>query len=77
MKQLQAAQAAALRTLTQSDYTGQHLLQLKKQSLVLDYIHYLDMVDTLISENTSSVGEWAWTRQLRYYQHGVRMRCVH
>lgn len=71
LKQLQQLQAAALGALTQADYTGQALLQLKKQSLVLDYIHYLDMVETLLKEHTTSVSEWAWTRQLRYYHRSV------
>ena len=38
---------SALETVAGADYTGQALLQLKKQALVLDLIHYLDVVEYL------------------------------
>lgn len=41
------------------------------QALVLDFIHYLDVVEHLIAQKTTKVTEWAWTRQLRYYHRGV------
>jgi len=59
--------STALEQLAASDYTGSTLLQLKKQALVLDFIHYLDVVEQLTREQTSSPSDWAWTRQLRYY----------
>ncbi|MEW5298927.1 MAG: hypothetical protein WDW36_001997 [Sanguina aurantia] len=59
-----------LSQLTASDYTSVALLQLKKQALVLDFIHYLDVVEHLIAQKTTKVTEWAWTRQLRYYHRG-------
>ncbi len=100
--------SGALQRIASSDYTGAVLLQLKKQALVLDLIHYLDVLDQLAKERCAnasprtshnpllgsrrpacwcaqaqsgcevvgacrrcrrcaSAGEWAWTRQLRYY----------
>nr|ADI46856.1 DHC1bf [Volvox carteri f. nagariensis] len=56
-----------LQKLTSSDFTGHHLLQLKKQALVLDFIHYCDVADYLAKNGVSGTAEWGWTRQLRYY----------
>jgi len=39
--------AAALEQLAATDYTGTQLLQLKKQALVLDFIHHLDVAEQL------------------------------
>ncbi|KAG2486208.1 hypothetical protein HYH03_015170 [Edaphochlamys debaryana] len=50
-----------------SDFTGHNLLQLKKQALVLDFIHYCDVVEYLAKDKIGSTTEWGWTRQLRYY----------
>ncbi|GLI62890.1 cytoplasmic dynein 1b heavy chain [Volvox africanus] len=56
-----------LQKLTSSDFTGHHLLQLKKQALVLDFIHYCDVAEYLAKDKVSGTTEWGWTRQLRYY----------
>lgn len=55
-----------------TDYTAQDLsreplAQLKVKALVLDVIHNLDVVDQLIASACTSVSEWAWQKQLRYY----------
>ncbi len=67
LSKLVADMRAQLTKLTQSDFTGHHLLQLKKQALVLDFIHYCDVAEALAKDKTAGVGEWGWTRQLRYY----------
>ena len=41
-----------------------HLVQ------VLDVIHHLDVVETLISDGTSTPEDWAWVKQLRHYKTG-------
>ena len=46
------------------------MMQLKVQSLVLDLIHSIDVVEQLQAEFCGSVGQWAWQRQLRYYEQG-------
>lgn len=56
-----------LQRLAGSDYTGFTLLQLKKQALVLDFIHYVDVCEQLIKAQVASNADWAWRRQLRYY----------
>ncbi|GFH23298.1 uncharacterized protein HaLaN_20892 [Haematococcus lacustris] len=59
--------ADALQRLAASDYTGSLLLQLKKQAMVIDLIHYQDIMDQLLQDKASSTADWVWARQLRYY----------
>lgn len=35
---------------------------------VLDLIHHLDVLEALIAEGVSSLGEWMWTKQFCYYR---------
>ena len=46
------------------------VMQLKVQSLVLDLIHSIDVVEQLQKDHCSSVGQWVWQRQLRYFDQG-------
>ena len=55
------------------------LTALKVKALVLDLIHNMDVVDQLISAGTSSLNDWQWRKQLRYYMSDsghVTMRMV-
>ena len=52
------------------DVEGMRVMQLKIQSFVLDLIHSIDIVEQLLEETCSDVGQWAWQRQLRYYDQG-------
>ena len=38
---------------------------LKVQSLVMDVIHYIDIIDQLSSAKVRSVDDWIWQKQLR------------
>ncbi|KXZ45909.1 DHC7 protein [Gonium pectorale] len=69
VKKLVTEMRAQLNKLTASDFTGHHLLQLKKQALVrvLDFIHYCDVAEYLDKDKVVGTTEWGWTRQLRYY----------
>nr|BCL66104.1 cytoplasmic dynein 1b heavy chain [Volvox africanus] len=67
MVKLVADMRTQLQKLTSSDFTGHHLLQLKKQALVLDFIHYCDVAEYLVKDKVTGTTEWGWTRQLRYY----------
>nr|ADI46936.1 DHC1bm [Volvox carteri f. nagariensis] len=67
LARLVADMRAQLQKLTGSDLAGHHLLQLKKQALVLDFIHYCDVAEYLAKDKVASTTEWGWTRQLRYY----------
>lgn len=35
---------------------------------VLDLIHHLDVLESLIAEGVTSRDEWAWSKQFRYYR---------
>ena len=59
-----------LQEYTSFDVEGMRVMQLKVQSLVLDLIHSIDIVEQLQAEFCGSVGQWAWQRQLRYYDQG-------
>lgn len=37
---------------------------------VLDLIHHIDVVEGLISEGVTSLDNWTWVKQLRYYRTG-------
>ena len=59
-----------LQEYTSFDVEGMRVMQLKVQSLVMDLIHSIDVVEQLQKEYCSNVGEWVWQRQLRYYGEG-------
>ncbi len=40
---------------------------LSRQALILDFIHYVDICDQLLSKQVASASDWTWRRQLRYY----------
>ncbi|KAL3130926.1 hypothetical protein ABBQ38_000251 [Trebouxia sp. C0009 RCD-2024] len=70
LKTLQADLQQQLAEYTAADWEGYRVMQLKIQALVLDVIHHLDVVETLIRDGTSSPEDWAWVKQLRYYKAG-------
>lgn len=41
------------------------VLELKLKALLLDAIHHIDIVESLIENNVSSVNDWHWQKQLR------------
>jgi dynein heavy chain 2 len=43
------------------------LEQAKLKSLILDLIHNIEVLDTLLSNKVQRANEWHWFRQLRYY----------
>ncbi|KAJ8027756.1 Cytoplasmic dynein 2 heavy chain 1 [Holothuria leucospilota] len=44
-----------------------HVLELKLKALILDIIHFIDVVKLLIDHHVTSLDEWLWQKQLRYY----------
>ncbi|XP_063840903.1 LOW QUALITY PROTEIN: cytoplasmic dynein 2 heavy chain 1-like [Scylla paramamosain] len=44
-----------------------HVLELKLKALILDTIHNIDVVTSLIRANTTSLADWEWQKQLRFY----------
>ena len=43
------------------------LLELKYKALIMDIIHYIDVVEQLLNENCRGANDWPWQRQLRFY----------
>ena len=78
--QLEAYTSAECRSTTNTDDTESHVLELKLKSLILDTIHHIDVVHNLMdgTVTVSSVTEWLWQKQLRFYMHSGKciMRMV-
>ena len=47
--------------------SGAHVLELKLKALILDTIHFIDIVNQLQQENVKSSTDWVWQKQLRFY----------
>lgn len=72
-----------LAALAATDYSSNGLLQLKKQSLIIDMMHSCNVVEGLLAPEDgpggtagpaaapTSTKDWAWSRQLRYYADAV------
>ena len=43
------------------------VLELKLKALILDAVHFIDVVDQLIETNVRNCNEWIWQKQLRFY----------
>jgi hypothetical protein len=71
---LAARLRAELQALARQDLGGSPLLQLRRANLVLDYVHQLDVLAALQQAQPAGPGDWAWSRQLRYYRQQVRCR---
>ena len=52
---------------TQSSTGGSNILELKLKALILDTIHFIDLVDQLLQENIRNTNGWTWQKQLRFY----------
>lgn len=44
-----------------------HVLELKLKALILDTVHSIDVVQTLIHSGVKKTGHWLWQKQLRFY----------
>ena len=44
-----------------------HVLELKLKALIMDTIHFIDIVEQLQNENARSPNDWIWQKQLRFY----------
>jgi dynein heavy chain 2 len=53
--------------LLQSSGSDEHgVLMLKLQALIMDTIHYIEIIDEIIGDKCDSVSNWTWKKQLRY-----------
>nr|WAW84826.1 cytoplasmic dynein 2 heavy chain 1 [Halisarca dujardinii] len=46
------------------------ILELKLKALILDNVHFNDVVKQLMEAKTRSTGDWLWSKQLRFYLSG-------
>ena len=70
LKEVHRTLKALLDKYTSIDYnksSNGQLLELKYKALIMDVIHYVDVVEQLMRENCRSPSDWPWQRQLRYY----------
>lgn len=51
------------------------LILAKIKSLILDVIHQISLVELLITNNTSSVNDWNWHKQLKFVEEpsGIKL----
>ena len=50
-----------------SDVCPVVVMELKLKALILDAVHNIDVVKLLIDRGVSSVNNWSWQKQLRFY----------
>ena len=43
------------------------VMELKLKALILDTVHSIEVLKTLISEGVTDVSSWHWQKQLRFY----------
>jgi dynein heavy chain 2 len=75
LSQLHRSLKSVLEKYTSVDYgksSNSTLLELKYKALIMDVIHYVDVVEQLIHENCRSASDWPWQRQLRFYMSNKR-----
>ena len=59
-----------------NDETERQVMELKVKSLILDKIHFIDVVEQLKRKNVSTISDWEWQRQLRFYISPKDSSCV-
>lgn len=50
-----------------SESKDDSILELKLKALMLDTIHHIDVIEELIDNNVTSLSDWHWQKQLRFY----------
>ena len=55
--------------------TKEELILAKIKSLILDVIHHIAIIDVLLVNNTSNLGDWNWYKQLKFVedQSGIKL----
>lgn len=43
------------------------VMELKLKALILDTVHNIEVLKSLIAENVTDVASWQWQKQLRFY----------
>ncbi|KAJ3274972.1 Cytoplasmic dynein 2 heavy chain 1, partial [Blyttiomyces sp. JEL0837] len=53
-----------------------HVVEIKIKSLILDTIHFIDVLSQLRDTKVNNLSDWAWQRQLRFYRSEESGRAV-
>lgn len=61
-------QLASYTTSCQQNEPDDGVILLKLQSLIMDVIHYIDIIEQLIEAQCRALDDWCWQKQLRYGQ---------
>jgi dynein heavy chain 2 len=75
LKELHRSLKQVLEKYTSVDYnksSNSMLIELKYKALIMDVIHYVDVVEQLMSESCRGPNDWPWQRQLRFYLSSKR-----
>ncbi|RWS24479.1 cytoplasmic dynein 2 heavy chain 1-like protein 3, partial [Leptotrombidium deliense] len=76
MSEFQNELQRQLEVYTNRDLTNEdNIIKIKVKSLILDFIHYLSVVEELVSNNVENIEDWFWQKHLRYY-HDSRNETV-
>jgi dynein heavy chain 2 len=62
--QLASYTSAPLLQSSGSDEQG--VIVLKLQALIMDIIHYIDVIKQILDARCRSINDWAWKKQLKY-----------
>jgi dynein heavy chain 2 len=54
------------------DKTERCVLDLKVKSLILDVIHFIDVINQLKEQDISNIHDWKWRKQIRFYLNDRR-----
>lgn len=64
--QNQLASYTSAPLLQSSGSDEQEVIVLKLQALIMDIIHYIDVIKQIVDARCCSINDWAWKKQLRY-----------
>ncbi|CAI9737451.1 cytoplasmic dynein 2 heavy chain 1-like isoform X1 [Octopus vulgaris] len=64
-----------LDVLTRKNVKCEDILELKLKALILDMVHGIDVIQQLMAANVTSVTDWHWQKQLRYYTKNTNL-CI-
>ncbi|KAI8844037.1 dynein heavy chain and region D6 of dynein motor-domain-containing protein [Chytriomyces cf. hyalinus JEL632] len=53
--------------MTIDDASERKVMDIKVKSMILDVIHFIDVVEQLQKAGIASISDWEWQRQLRFY----------
>ena len=67
LTELKSEYESDLTSLTGQELEFGSVLSIKVKSLILDIIHFLTVIEELVSANIRDIENWIWQKQLRFY----------